>query len=64
MIKRCDILSIKNVILGKLKFICNPKNLYVAWIEKTSMVDKKWMVEVLDTLDHSDEIFRMDSAQS
>ena len=51
----------KEVILEKLQAICFTKKLNLAWIEEGHMPDKKWMVEVLATLDPSDEIFKKDN---
>ena len=50
----------KDVILAILLLKCQEKKLNLAWIDEARMPDKKWMVNVLATLDPSNEIFAKD----
>jgi len=59
-IKNCVTPPTKDVILAILLLKCQEKKLNLAWIDEARMPDKKWMVDVLATLDPSNEIFAKD----
>ena len=59
-IKNCVKPPLKEVLLGKLWDICTKKNLNIAWIDVQHMPNKKWVIEVLATLNPADEIFKKD----
>ncbi len=52
----------KEALLNKLKTICIASNLNISWInvEKNQTPDKKWLVDVIATLNPNDEIFKKD----
>jgi len=49
-------------LLGKLETLCYSKSLNISWIsvEKNQLPDKKWLVDVIATLNPEDEIFKKD----
>ena len=59
-IKNCVSAPNKDILWAKLQAICVARRLNVAWMDETRLPDKKWMIDVLATLDPSDEIFRKD----
>ena len=48
---------VKEVLLEKVKSLALENNLNISWIDETHSPDKDWLVAVIATLDHEDEIF-------
>ncbi len=48
----------KQVLIDKLMDIADDKDLNITWIDEKHLPDKKWLVDVLATLDPEDEIFK------
>jgi hypothetical protein len=61
-LKNCVKAPVKESLLGKLETLCYSKNLNISWIsvEKNQLPDKKWLVDVIATLNPEDEIFKKD----
>ena len=61
-IRNCVKAPVKEVLFSKLKSLCQSKNLNISWIseEKNQVPDKKWLIDVIATLNPSDEIFKKD----
>ena len=51
---------IKNVLVGKVLSLCTTLGHNVSWIDEQHSPDSKWLVDVIATLNPSDEIFRKD----
>ena len=51
---------LKEVILLKLMQVCTARKLNVAWIDDKHLPDKVWLVNVIATLDPSNEMFKKD----
>ena len=50
----------KEVILSKLMQVCTARKLNIAWIDEKHSPDKEWLVNVIATVDPTNEIFRKD----
>ena len=61
-IKNCVKAPVKETLLNKLMTLCHAQGLNVSWInvEKNQTPDKKWLVDVIGTLNPNDEIFKKD----
>ena len=61
-IKNCVKAPVKETLLAKLITICQSRGLNISWInvEKNQVPDKKWLVDVIGTLNPHDEIFKKD----
>ena len=59
-LKNCVKAPLKEVLLDKLRKICMAKGYNIAWIDETHTPDKKWLVDVLATVDPENEIFKKD----
>ena len=59
-IKNCVKPPLKEVLLAKLWEACAKRGLNIAWIDPQHTPNKKWVIEVLATLEPADEIFRKD----
>jgi hypothetical protein len=51
---------VKDTLYNKIEEICTKKKLNIAWIDELHVPDKKWMVDVIATLDPENEIFNKD----
>ena len=51
---------VKDTLYNKIEEICAKKKLNIAWIDELHVPDKKWMVDVIATLDPENEIFNKD----
>ena len=61
-IKNCVKAPVKESLFGKLETLCFNKKLNISWIdvEKKQLPDKKWLIDVIATLNPEDEIFKKD----
>ena len=61
-IKNCVKAPVKETLYAKLEALCQRQNLNISWInvEKNQVPDKKWLVDVIGTLNPKDEIFKKD----
>ena len=61
-IKNCVKAPVKETLFGKLETLCFNKKFNISWMdmEKNQLPDKKWMVDVIATLNPDDEIFKKD----
>ena len=51
---------LKEVILSKLMQVCTARKLNIGWIDEKHSPNKEWLVNVIATVDPSNEIFRKD----
>ena len=59
-IKNCVKPPLKEIIASKVWDLCTSKHLNLAWMDPTHIPNKKWLLEVLATLNPADEIFMKD----
>ena len=59
-LRPCVKAPIKNVLVGKVLSLCTTLGHNVSWIDEQHSPDSKWLVDVIATLNPSDEIFRKD----
>ena len=59
-IKNCVKAPVVETLLKKIVPICLSKQLNISWIDDTHVPDKKWMVDIIATLDPDNEIFKKD----
>jgi hypothetical protein len=59
-VKNCVTAPLKETLIQALMLICEKNKHNIAWIDETHMPDKKWLVDVIATLDPENEIFKKD----
>jgi hypothetical protein len=59
-IKNCVKAPLRERLYLHIEEVCAKKKLNIAWIDESHVPDKKWMVDVLATLDPDNEIFKKD----
>ena len=59
-IKNCVRAPIKQTLYNTIQKVCAKKKLNIAWMDELHVPDKKWMVDVIATLDPENEIFKKD----
>ena len=59
-VKNCVKAPVIETLISKLLPLCLTKQLNIAWIDDTHVPDKKWIVDVIGTLDPDNEIFKKD----
>ena len=63
-VKNCVTAPLKETLIQSLMLICEKKKHNIAWIDETHMPDKKWLVDVIATLDPDNEICKKDYVAS
>jgi len=59
-IKNCVRAPVVETLLKILVPLCHAKKHNIGWIDETHVPDKKWMVDIIATLDPGNDIFKKD----
>jgi hypothetical protein len=59
-VKNCVTAPLKETLVQQLRLNCDKKKYNVFWIDEMHLPDKKWLVDVIATLDPENAIFKKD----